>query len=88
MLYPDVHLTDIEPFIIQERLVKSEEDLVSIRRAVDIAEKVLESTLQKVRVGMMEQELAAELEYKMRMFGGDKPSFESIILTGKRSSLP
>ncbi|KQX68329.1 M24 family metallopeptidase [Paenibacillus sp. Root444D2] len=87
-LFPDLHCTDIEPFIIQERLIKSEEDLVSIRRAVDIAEKVLESTVQKVRVGMMEQELAAELEYKMRMFGGDKPAFESIILTGKRSSLP
>ncbi|UKS27158.1 Xaa-Pro peptidase family protein [Paenibacillus sp. HWE-109] len=87
-LFAGLQVMDIEPFIIKERLVKSEQDLVSIRRAVDIAEKVLESTVQNVRVGMMEQELAAELAYKMRMFGGDKPAFESIILTGKRSAMP
>ncbi|MFD0697418.1 M24 family metallopeptidase [Paenibacillus sp. GCM10027628] len=87
-LFSDLQSTDIEPFINQERLVKSEQDLVSIRRAVDIAEKVLESTVQKVKVGMLEQELAAELEYKIRKFGGDKPAFESIILTGKRSCMP
>lgn len=37
---------------------------------------------------MKEQDLAAELEYRMRRLGAEKPSFETIVAAGVRSALP
>jgi Xaa-Pro aminopeptidase len=37
---------------------------------------------------MMERDLAAELEYRMRRLGAEKPSFETIVAGGVRSALP
>ena len=45
-------------------------------------------TVARVRPGMKEQDLAAELEYAMRQFGAEKPSFETIVAGGARGSLP
>ncbi|GIO29585.1 MULTISPECIES: M24 family metallopeptidase [Paenibacillus] len=87
-LFTGVNTNDIEEFIALERLVKSDHDLVQIRRAIAITEEALETALRQVRVGMTELDLTAELEYRIRKLGGDKPAFETIILTGKRSCLP
>jgi Xaa-Pro aminopeptidase len=42
----------------------------------------------RVKPGMKEQDLAAELEYRMRRLGAEKPSFETIVAGGERSALP
>ena len=42
----------------------------------------------KALIGRTERQIAAELEYRMRMLGADKPSFESIIAAGPNGSKP
>jgi len=37
---------------------------------------------------MTERDLAAEIEYRMRRLGAEKPSFETIVAGGRRSALP
>src|SRR5690625_2135348 len=37
---------------------------------------------------MSETEFTAELEYLMRIFGADGPSFSTIVLSGEKSALP
>jgi Xaa-Pro aminopeptidase len=37
---------------------------------------------------MTERAIAAELEYRMRRLGAEKPSFETIVASGERSALP
>src|SRR5690625_2356230 len=37
---------------------------------------------------MRETEFTAELEYLMRIFGADGPSFSTIVLSGEKSALP
>ena len=37
---------------------------------------------------MREQDLAAELEYRMRRLGAEKPSFDTIVAGGEHSALP
>jgi len=70
------------------RMVKSPAELALIRRAVEISSQAFEQVAAKVRVGMKESVLAAELEFRMRRLGAEKPSFETIVAAGERSALP
>jgi len=44
--------------------------------------------MKRVKVGLREQEIAAELDFQMRTLGADKPAFETIVATGPNSALP
>ncbi len=70
------------------RMVKSEAEIALIRRSVDTNSQAFEAATRRVRPGMKEQDLAAELEYRMRRLGAEKPSFETIVAGGERSALP
>jgi Xaa-Pro aminopeptidase len=70
------------------RAVKSAEEIARIRDSVETNSRAFEQTVQRVRPGMKEQDLAAELEYRMRRLGAEKPSFETIVAGGARSALP
>ncbi len=68
--------------------VKDEEELSLIKDACRVAEDALAETLKAIKEGMTEQEFAAELEYRMRLLGAEKPSFDTIVAFGKNSSVP
>ena len=70
------------------RMVKSEEELASIRQSVLTNSRALEDALKQLRPGMSEAELAAEIDYRMRKLGAEKPSFDTIVAAGVRSALP
>lgn len=86
--FPDAHLIDIDSFIKELRLVKTEDDLDCLRFAVAVVEQALDYAVRQIKLGMTELELTAELEYQMRFCGGEKPAFESIVLAGRRTALP
>jgi Xaa-Pro aminopeptidase len=75
-------------WIEQLRMVKSPTEIDRIRRSVQTNSRAFELTVKRVRPGMKEQDLAAELEYRMRRLGAEKPSFETIVAGGLRSALP
>ena len=70
------------------RMVKSAEEIESIRRSVRTNSRAFEQAVARVRPGMTERDLAAELEYRMRRLGAEKPAFETIVAGGARSALP
>lgn len=70
------------------RVVKLEAEIGLIKRAVRINLSALELTAKQIKPGRKEKDLAALLEYRMRQEGADKPAFETIVLSGKRSSMP
>jgi len=70
------------------RMVKAPEELERIRRAVHTNSAAFEQALRHVREGTREQDFAAELEYRMRRLGAEKPAFETIVASGERSALP
>lgn len=81
-------MTPVRGWIEQMRAIKSIPELERIRRSVDTNSRAFEKTVARVRPGMKEQDLAAELEYSMRRLGAEKPSFETIVAGGERSALP
>jgi Xaa-Pro aminopeptidase len=74
--------------IEQMRMVKSPAEIDRIRRSVLTNSRAFEDTVKRVRAGITERDLAAELEYRMRRLGAEKPSFETIVAGGVRSALP
>jgi Xaa-Pro aminopeptidase len=70
------------------RMIKDEAEVVSIKKAVEIADNAFSKILSFIKPGMSEQEVALELEYYMRKFGAEKPAFDTIMASGKRGALP
>lgn len=81
-------LVDCMPALRTAMKVKSEAEIALIGQACDIAEEGLLATLPRLKEGMTERELAAVLEYEMRMRGAEGVSFETIVAFGAGSSVP
>jgi len=78
----------IERELAQIRVVKSDEEVAAIRRAIGCIEDVLHQTLPLVKPGVTELELVAEMEYRMKKLGADGPSFDTMVLSGAKTGLP
>ena len=70
------------------RAIKTADEVESLIRAQRISEKALEAVLQIIRPGMTEREVAAELVYHMLKNGSEGNSFDPIVVTGSKTSLP
>lgn len=81
-------LRPLEDAVEGLRLVKSEEEIAAIRRSVELNGRIFQEVLSFVRAGVAEQDIAAELEYRMRRAGGERPAFDTIVASGARSALP
>jgi len=88
MLPLGASLEAVGPVIEKARMVKSPAEVERIRRSVGTNSGAFASALKKIRAGMRETDLAAELEYQMRRRGAEKPSFETIVAAGIRTALP
>jgi len=75
--------------IIEERrMLKSPAEIDIIRRSVILNSEAYARVLKRIRPGVRELDVAAEIEFQMKMLGAEKPSFETIIAAGPRSALP
>ena len=83
-----IELVPAEVSFAELRSVKSDEEIACLQQAAAIAEKAYAETLNFIRPGQTEQEIAAYLNYKMACFGAQKPSFDTICISGKNTSLP
>ncbi|MDR2006876.1 MAG: aminopeptidase P family protein [Acidaminococcales bacterium] len=70
------------------RMVKDNGEISLIETAVNIADKAFARLLPKLCAGMTEIEAVAWLEFYMRQLGADGTSFNTIVASGARSSLP
>ncbi len=70
------------------RQIKDAAEISNIRRACEIADKAFAEILNFIKPNVSENEIAAELEYLMKKFGAEKNSFDTIVASGVRGSLP
>ncbi|MCL2200490.1 MAG: Xaa-Pro peptidase family protein [Oscillospiraceae bacterium] len=82
-----VKLIGAQKFLSDLRNVKSREDLEGMIKAQRISEKALEEVLPLINSNITEKELATELIYRIMKNGAEK-SFDPIVVSGPRSSLP
>lgn len=70
------------------RHIKTEEEIELIKVAAQIVDEAFEHILQFIKPGVAELDIATELEYVMRKKGATSSSFDTIVASGVRSSLP
>ncbi|MBP3448013.1 MAG: aminopeptidase P family protein [Clostridia bacterium] len=86
--FPHKEFPDANTMISDIRLIKDKNELKKLKIAQQIADKAYLEMLSFVKEGVSEQELKAELEYRMAKYGAKKPSFDTICLFGSHAALP
>lgn len=81
-------LIPLEQEISDLRSIKTDEELLLIRKAEEIGDLAFEKILGIIKPGMKEIEIAAQLEYLMKMNGAEALSFDTIVASGIHSSMP
>lgn len=84
----NIEFINLDDYFMNEREIKTAEEINIIKESVKIAEEALKLTLPKIKIGAIEREIAAELEYQMRKLGASKASFDIIVASNERSALP
>ena len=83
-----VKLAPAQKLLRDMRVAKSADDLAKMIKAQRIAEKSFTEVLQMISTNMTEKELAAELIYRFLINGADDKSFDTIVVSGPKSSMP
>ncbi|MGL5296415.1 MAG: M24 family metallopeptidase [Culicoidibacterales bacterium] len=83
-----VQLMPTQRIIEDIRMIKQMDEIVLMKKAVEIIEQTYAFVLETVKPGMRECDLALEAETYMRRLGASGPSFDTIIASGWRGALP
>lgn len=70
------------------RLIKDAGEIEVIKESVRVADGAFSHVLKYIKPGVSEIEVASEIEYYFKRQGARGPSFDTIVASGLRSSLP
>lgn len=82
---------DLQPlanFIEELRLTKDASEIALIRQACQISDQAFIDVLDFIKPGKTELDVANFLDFRMRELGASGISFETIVASGYRSSMP
>lgn len=81
-------LVPAQKLLTELRIIKTPEETERLIKAQRISERALEQVLGIIAPGMTERQIAAELTYRMIKEGAETLSFEPIVVSGVKSSMP
>jgi Xaa-Pro aminopeptidase len=88
VLLPYCLLVPMEQSVETLTIRKDREEIENIKKAAEITDLVFSEILDIIKPGVIELDLAAEIEYRMKGFGSSTPYYETIVASGKRAALP
>jgi Xaa-Pro aminopeptidase len=78
----------VQGLVERFRVTKNDAEIALMREAAEAGSSVFPKVLPFLRPGVSENEIAAEIEYRMRQAGASGAAFETIVAFGERSALP
>lgn len=81
-------IVDAREILDSMRIIKDKDEIAHIQKAAKIADEAFMHILNFIVPGKTEREVALEIEYFMKKRGAADLSFETIVASGERSSLP
>lgn len=70
------------------RMIKQPEEVNNIKKAVLIAERAFKNVINNIKPGVIEKEIADELNYQMKKYGAEESPFQIIVASGIKTSRP
>lgn len=81
-------LEETEGIIEKQRMIKDPEEIYAISKACEITDRCFEHLREFIKVGMTEKQIAKEIEDFFIENGAEDIAFETIVASGKNSSMP
>ncbi|KXT75795.1 M24 family metallopeptidase [Streptococcus sp. DD12] len=89
IVFSDYQLVADDGLIERLRIVKDAKELATIRQACSISDRAFADVLDYIKPGQTtEKDIRDFLDFRMRKYGASGVSFELIIASGYRSSMP
>ena len=85
---PELEFKPIGTDLDDLRIIKEQGEVELLDRCAEIASLALLATLDRIRPGAVERDVALSLEFAMRESGADDKSFDFIVASGVRGALP
>ena len=83
-----VNLVETDKLIELHRMVQDEDEIDNIKKACLITDNCFDYIKDFIKPGMTEIEIAFEIEKYMKTHGAEGLAFDTIVASGKNSSLP
>ncbi len=83
---PEMRFGRADDFLGKLRGSKDEAELQAIRHAIAVTEQGLQRTIEEIRVGQTEREVAARLQVNLLEAGADTMAFGPLVVSGPRSA--
>lgn len=81
-LYPGTSIGNIFPIVAKLRMVKDAQEIEATKKAIKVTEEGLNHVLKTLKPNMMEYQVQAEFEYKIKSLGADGVAFPTIAGSG------
>jgi Xaa-Pro aminopeptidase len=85
--YPELKIKNIYQDICALRLIKAEEELDEIKKAIDITHEGIKSLMTNAKPGMMEYEIEANFDYVLKCSGVTDYAFHTIAASGVNATV-
>jgi len=85
--YPYLIVKNIYNEISDLRVIKSEEEIALIRRAIDITDRGIKSLMKNAKAGMTEYQLEAYFNFTLKSSGVTDYAFKTIAASGKNATI-
>ncbi len=86
--FSDIEFLCIGNALTEQRAIKDEREIELIKTAQKITDSAFQHILNYISVDKTEKDVALELEFFMRTHGSDGIAFDTISVSGAKSSLP
>ena len=85
--YPYLTVRNIFHMISDARVIKTEDEIACIRKAIETTAKGVVSLMQHAKAGMWEYELEAYFDFVLKMEGIQEHAFHTIAASGKNATV-
>ena len=80
-------IVDVSSVVHEMRKTKDDYEVSFIQKAIDITLEAQKAAAKAIEPGILEYQVRAALEYQFNFLGAVRPSFPSIVATGKNSTV-
>jgi Xaa-Pro dipeptidase len=87
-LFPEATFSRLDEQLNGMRNIKSEDELEKLRKAAQLADYAIEVGCKEIAEGKTELEILMAIEFEMKKKGAEKMSFDTMVLSGPKTSSP